>query len=143
MSATVNFQLFAAGPGSDPDQQNCMLFLSPSLWLNQGGYWGTRTRVLDEKGSGAWRQSRVNPSTIIGASIRSDSDQVFTLDGVPNPMSVNKSGTGTLFKAGNQMPDGPIRWQIIQLASSGGSSLSDDGDGDGDGDDDDDGDDDS
>jgi hypothetical protein len=128
VSASVNFTLSAAGPGSDPDTQNCGLVLSPSIWVNRGGWWGARTGVISERGSGAWRQSSVDPNMIIGSSVDDDSDQVFQLKDVPSPMTVNKTGTGTLFKAGNKMPDGPVRWQITQVNSSGSGNLSDDGD---------------
>jgi hypothetical protein len=131
VAATVSMKLYATGPGSDPDVKNCIIALSPSIWVNQGGWWGSSTSgQISENGSGAWRQSSVTPSTIIGSSMKSDADQVFTLDGVPSPMAVNKSGTGTLLKAGNQMPDGPIRWEIINVTSSGtgsGGNLAGDG----------------
>ena len=131
MSSTVILRLSAAGSGSDPDTQNCLLTLSPSIWVNQGGWWGARTGTISrDNGMGGWRQSRVDQGMIVGVSRDDDSDQVFTLQGVSSPMTVNKTGTGTLLKAGNQMPDGPIRWQITQIASSGGggSTLSGDGD---------------
>jgi hypothetical protein len=129
------FKLFAAGPGSDPDNQNCVLSLSPTLWVNQGGNWGAPQGEIDALGMGGWRQSRVDLSTIIGANAEDVSDQVFQLQGVPNPMTVNKTGTGTLFKAGNRIPDGPVRWQIINILSSGSATSADSSDG---GDDDDD-----
>jgi hypothetical protein len=128
----VLFKVFAAGPDSDPDTQNCIIHLTPTIWINSGGWWSEeffRKGVVSDDNAGRWRQSSSSFNMIIGTSRDDASDQIFQLKDVPNPMTVNKTGTGTLLKAGNSMPDGPIRWQIIKVRTDP-ANMADDGDGD-------------
>ena len=129
MSALVIFRLSATGPGADPDSQNCTIALAPSIWVNQGGRWGAQPGDICTRSVGEWRPSRVDQGTIIGVNDGDASDQVFQLQGVPSPMTATKAGTGALFKAGNRLPDGPIRWEIVNVNAMGTGTATGDSDG--------------